>query len=203
MTKKQKSSPSVPVDPFAAAFCKLLKVNRGEIEIQLDEKGHQALVLFNGEHYKVATWDALQDEMEQQITDIDAAQHINLNVWIDVTKNTVTIGRFLPALLNKIRSVEEANLVNIALSLNSYSEDQYATFWKVLASIDKEGTVFGNAILSAREVYDGDGLLEDLTETMIMFGKDTYVLLQDGIFETVYHISGGTGYTFYIFSTAY
>jgi len=201
MTKKQKSVLGVPVGAFEAAFCKLLKVSPTEIEIQMDDNGQTALVLFQDERYKVATWEAFRDEIQLQLTDRIATQSINLKIWTDVTSNTVTINRFLPVLLNKIGSAEEANILNIALSLNSFSKDQYDTFWKVLANIDKDGNVFSNAVISVREVYNGDGLLDDLTETMIMNGKDAYAPFKDGIFETVYLQLNKADFTFYIYSS--
>jgi len=201
MTKKQKSVLDVPIGAFEAAFCKLLKVSPTEIEIVPDKKGQQALVEFKGLRYKVSTKEAFRDEIQLQLTEHIAAQSINLKIWIEVTRNTISINRVLPAVLNKIGSVEEANLLNLALSLNSYSLDQYATFWKVLANIDKDGTVFAYAILSAREVYDGEGLLEDLTEAMIMNGKDAYAPFKDGVFETVYLELNKADFIFYIYSS--
>ena len=74
MNNKKKSAPAVSIDIFAAAFCKLLKVSTGEIEIVMDKKGQEALVVFKDQRYKVSTKEAFRSEIELQLTDIDAAQ---------------------------------------------------------------------------------------------------------------------------------
>lgn len=144
----------------------------------------EALAIYKKEEYIITTKDAIQHTIDHQLNDIDAALHINIHTWIRATKNTILIERFLPTLVDKLNA-DEADILHLALIINSYTIDKYETFWKALVKIDKRGELLGKAIVSAREVYSGFGLLDDLTELTIMNGINDLNMLQDGIFETI------------------
>ncbi|MDB5136876.1 MAG: hypothetical protein JWP37_3479 [Mucilaginibacter sp.] len=201
MTQNKKRVQAAPIDTFATAFIKLMKCTREEMDIKMITKNQQAFVLYKERGYQIATREALSDEIEDQLTHNDAAQHINIYIWIQVTKYTVSISRFLPTLVRKLKNEEQAQLLYLALGINSFSKDKYECFWITLANIDNEGTLLGNAIVSAREIYDGDDLLNNMTETMIENGLDEYNMIVGGIFESVYlKQKNGAGNTFYIYS---
>ena len=203
MTQNNKMANTATINTFAEAFIKLMKCTRNEIKAETLIKGEEALIHYNNQTFKVSSREALSSHINFQLSDEEAARTFDVSIWIEATKNTATIGRFLSKVALRLETAGQARLLNLALSINSFSEDQYETFWYTLANIDDTGDLISNAMISAREVYNGDGLLEDLTDLMILDGKNQYNMIPDGIFETVcLSYENGDGFTFFIYSIA-
>jgi hypothetical protein len=200
MNNEQKTSHITPESTFIKAACKFFKCKPDKANIRMINDGQEALVVYMNEQYIVTTKNAIQDYIDFQLTDIGAALHLNIHTWIRATENTVSIERFLPQLIDKLEG-DEAHLLHLALSFNSYTIDKYKTFWNALIAIDKRGKLLGKAIVTTREVYSGHGLLEDLTELTILNGINDLNMLQDGIFETI-HIDDDQMPEFFIYSVS-
>jgi|GEM_PF-2110367 len=192
---------TIPLSVFADAAVTFFKCKPEDIGIEMMTENHEALVQFKNASYKISTREKLRDDIEDMLTHADRAQSINLSIWIQVTRNTMTIGRFLPNVVRNLEDIQQARILRLALVLNAHSEDQYETFWRTLNSIDRTGVMLANAIVSAREAYPGDGLLEDITDMMILNGITVYNVFEGGIFQELYADDDqNTHPEFYIYS---
>lgn len=192
---------TIPMSIFVQAACKLFKCKPDAIDIRMIEENQLANVQYKGDLYYVSTFEGLRENVDEMLHDPGYALHIDLSIWITATENTVELGRFLPNLIDKLESVDQAQILQLALTFNSFSTEKDATFWNILAKLDKEGTLLGNAIISTAEIYNGEGLIDDITELMIMEGDRVYNMIEGGIFEQVSLSGKYAGYPgFYIYS---
>jgi hypothetical protein len=200
--QKNQNPQIIPMAAFTQAALQHFKCKPEDIEIRMIGDNKEAIVLYQEQAYKISTRETLREDVEDMLTHTDHAQSVNLSLWIKATVNTVEIGRVLPKLVRKLEDVQQARILRLALTINSYSEDKYETFWRTLERLDHTGMSLSNAIVSAREVYDGIGLLDDMVGLMIINGINEYNTIQGGIFETVFLDDNVQGYPeFYIYST--
>jgi hypothetical protein len=180
-----------------------LKCKPEDIVIRMITPGIEAFAVCNGEPYRISTWDAIRADVADMLTHAGHAQSIDLNTWISATENTIDLSRCLPSLVNKIEGEGQIQLLHIVLSISSLAKDKYRAFWQTLATIDTCGYLLGPAIVSVTEQYNGDTLIDDITQRMITDGKRLLNLIQGGIFETVY-LDDRPGYpAFYIYTADY
>lgn len=69
MTKNNKKAPTVPIDTFADAFCKLMKCEAQDFKIQVGSDCRNALVHYNGKVYAVNTMDGLHEELRSMFSE--------------------------------------------------------------------------------------------------------------------------------------
>jgi len=178
--------PIIPINLFTEAALAYFKCHPKEVEISMISEKKEAFVIHNGEGYKISTRGVLREEIAIQLSDKQAALDINLNCWIQATKNTVKINRFLSSLIRTIEGTEQAEKLHIAVGLGSYTDDIEVAFWEILSRIDKDGDLLGTAMAIVAEVYNGPGLIDDLTEIQIIYGSQVYNKIVGGIFEAIY-----------------
>ncbi|MDF2432855.1 MAG: hypothetical protein JWP44_2486 [Mucilaginibacter sp.] len=171
---------------FNEAALTYFKCQPEDIEIRIITDDKEAVVVHNAGEYKITTREALYEEVEIQLTDKRTALDIDLGCWIQATKNTVKMNHILGILVRTIQDAEEAKKLLIAVGLGSYSDDTEVAFWEILSRIDPDGELLGNAMIIVAHVYNGPGLIEDITELQIMHGQRVYNKFVDGIFETIY-----------------
>lgn len=171
---------------FTEAALTYFKCQPDDIEIRMITENKEAFVVHDGQGYKISTREVLREDIAFQLTDKNAAHHINFGCWVEATRNTVEMNKILGKLVRTIKNTEHAKMLLIAVGLGSYAENMEATFWEILSRIDKEGELLGNAIVITAQVYNGPRLLNDLEELQILNGKTVYNQVVDGIFETVY-----------------
>lgn len=192
---------AIPISVFTEAALTYFKCQPEDIEIRMIDENKEAFVIYNDNGYKISTREILREDVEFQLTDKDAAHHIDFWCWIEVTRNTVTMNRILGPLVKTIQDSEQAKKLLIAVGLGSYTDDTEVAFWEILARIDKEGDLLGNAMVITAQVYDGPGFIDDLTDLQIMYGHRVYNIFEDGIFETIYLEDDNDDYPeFYIYS---
>jgi len=190
-----------PMSVFKEAAQTYFKCQSDDFEIRMITANKEAFVVHNGQGYKISTRAILREDIEFQLTDKNAVHHINLQCWIEATRNTVKMNRILGPLVRTIHDVEQAKKLLIAVGLGSYTDDTEVSFWEILARIDKEGELLGNAMVIVAQVYSGPGLINDLTELQIINGDHVYNGAVGGIFETVYVDDDKRGtFEFYIYS---
>lgn len=195
------TTPIIPMSIFAQAACQFFKCKPDAIAIRMIVEDQLAIVLHKEKVYHVTTRDGLHENVWEMLHDPGYALHIDLSIWMTAIKNTVEICRFLPNLINKIEDVEQAQILQLALSFNSFCAENDDIFWITLYNLDYKGTLLGNAMISTAEIYNGEGLIDDITELMIMDGHRVYNNLVGGIFEQVSLGSKYPGYPgFYIYS---
>jgi len=199
--KTNNKQQTIPMSVFAEAAIIHFNCQTDDIEIRMIDENKEAFVIYDGNGYKISTREILREDIEFQLTDKDAVHHIDFWCWIEVTRNTVKMNRILGPLVRTIRDVEQAKKLLIAVGLGSYTDDTEVAFWEILARIDKEGELLGNAIVTVAKVYDGTGLIDDLTDLQIMYGHRVYNIFESGVFETVYLGDDKNEYPeFYIYS---
>ena len=184
--KAKNKTRATAISIFKEAAITYFKCQPEDIEIRMITDNKEAFVVHNGLEYKITTRDALYEEVEIQLTDKRAALDIDFGCWVQATKNTVKMNRFLGTLVRTIKDTEEAKMLLLAVGLGSYSDDTEVAFWEVLRRIDKDGELLGNAMVIVAQVYNGPGLIEDIAEIQIMHGQRVYNKFVGGIFETIY-----------------
>jgi hypothetical protein len=162
----------------------------------------EAFIDYNDQGYKISTREKLLEDVELQLTDKNAAHQIDFWCWIEATKHTVKMNRILVPLVKVIQDIEQAKMLHIAVGLGSYTNDAEVSFWEILSRIDKDGNLLGTAMVITAQVYNGPGLIDDLTDLQIMYGNRVYNIFEGGIFETVYLADDKNEYPeFYLYST--
>lgn len=203
MNKQDNSIQTNSENVFAQVIMDHFKCKLEDIDFQIIETDQQAYMEYNGEGYKIRTWESLRQGIVDIITDPGEASCIDLSIWLTATRDTVSIERILPNLIRKIKGQEDAQLLHLALGISSFTHDPYQSFWTTLERIDKESLLMGNAIVSVCEACDGSAFIDDLTELMILDGGRVYNMVEGGIFETIYHEGkNGETRTFYLYSAA-
>jgi hypothetical protein len=184
--KTNKKTQTIPMSVFKEAALTHFKCQPDDIEIRMITENKEAFIVHKSFGYKISTREILREDIEFQLTDKNAVHHINFSRWIEATKNTVKMNRILGPLVRTIQNIEQAKMLLIAVGLGSYTDGAEIAFWEILARIDKEGELLGKAMVITAQVYNGPGLISDLTELQIMHGSKVYNGAIDGIFETIY-----------------
>jgi hypothetical protein len=195
---------SIPMSIFTEAALTHFKCRPGDIGVRMITENKEAFVVYKGEGYKISTREILRENIADQLTDKYAVHDIDFGCWIQAIKNTVIVKRMLGGLIRTVEDTEQAEKLLIAAALGAYTDNADVAFWEILARIDPAGDVLGNAIVSTAQVYNGPGLVDDITELHIMHGGQVYNRMVDGIFETVYVDDDQRGtFEFYIYSADY
>jgi hypothetical protein len=172
-----------------------------DIEIRMIAENKEAFIDYNDQGYKISTREKLLEDVEHQLNDKDAAHQIDFWCWIEATKHTVKMNRILLPLVRAIQDIEQAKMLHIAVGLGSYTNDAEVSFWEILSRIDKDGDLLGTAMVITAQVYNGPGLIDDLTDLQIMYGSRVYNPFERGLFETVYAADQHRDFKFYLYST--
>ena len=143
-------------ESFAKAFITLKKCKPEEIDITIIDDNEAVFVIYDNRGYNVVTENWLYNDVMRMLTDEQAAMYLNGGIWADITSPTMTISQFLPALAKTLKNAEQARLLNLALSINSFAEDGDRTFWHTLERID-DGCLLGNAIVTAAASTNNSG----------------------------------------------
>jgi hypothetical protein len=191
---------TIPMSVFKEAALTYFKCEPFDIEIRMIAENKEAFVEYKGQGYKISTHEKLIEDVELQLTDKDTAQQIDFWCWIETTKHKVKMDRILVPLVRAIQDTEQAKMLLIAVGLAAYTDNMEVAFWEILSRTDKDGDVLGSAMVLAAQVYNGLGLIDDLTDLQIMAGNRVYNLIEGGIFETVYANYNCRDFEFYIYS---
>lgn len=181
-----KKTITISESKFAEAALTHFNCKIEDIEIRMITANKEAFVIYQDCGYKISTRDALQEYTEFQLTNTQAALLIDFECWIEATQYLIDIKKIMNNLIQKLENAEEVNMLLTALSLSSYAEYDTEAFWRTLRLIDENGEVLGKAMVSAAEEYDGEALIDELTELQILYGKEVYNMHKNGIFETIY-----------------
>jgi len=191
----------IPEAIFAEAFCTHFKCKPKDIEIRVIDDNKEAFVIYQDCGYKVSTEEVFRQDIEFAITDKSAANHIHFGCWIQTIKNTVEVKRVIGQLITSIDNIEQAQMILVAIQLGSHTEDPDLGFWQVLSRVDKTGDLVASAIVATAEIYNGEALIDDLTQLHIDNGISVYNQCEGGIFESVYLGDDNHRHpTFYIYS---
>ncbi|MDB5008507.1 MAG: hypothetical protein JWP45_2900 [Mucilaginibacter sp.] len=192
---------TIPMSIFTEAALTYFKCQAEYIEIRMIAENKEAFMVYNEQGYKISTREKLLEDVELQLTDKDAAHQIDFWCWIEATKHTVKMNRILVPLVRAIQDIEQAKMLLIALGIEAYTDDDEVVFWEILSRIDKDGDLLGTAMVITAQVYNGLGLIDDLTDLQIMYGSRVYNPFERGIFETVYAADQHRDFEFYLYST--
>jgi hypothetical protein len=194
----------IPEAIFAKAFCTHFKCKPKDIEIRMIDDNKEAFVIYQDCGYKISTEEVFRQDIEFALTDKSAANHIHMGCWIQAIKNTVEIKKVLHLLVKDIHNMEQAQILQATIQLGALTKDPDVGFWQVLSRMDKTGELVGSAIVATAQVYNGQGLRDDLIQLHIDNGKLVYNQIVGGKFETVYLEDSETEYPiFYIYSVDY
>jgi hypothetical protein len=193
----------IPISVFKKAAINHFKCKPEDIETRIITENKEAFVEYAGMGYKISTYEALREDIAIQLTDKHAVHDIDLGCWINSTKHTIRINRILGDLIRTVENTEQAKKLLIAVGLGAYTEDADVAFWEILARIDAGGDVLGNAIITAAQVYNGPGLIDDIVGIQIMHGLNVYNKIVGGVFETVYVDAQPGTFEFYLYSAEY
>jgi len=204
MKKIKKTPQTVPIDTFAEAFLKLMKCTREQIHIEMLVENHSAFVVYKEEPFKINTHEYLLESVKSMLTDIHEAQRINPSIWAEVSLGVLSNPLFYINLIDAIEDNDQAILLQLVISISSILKDNDDLFWLALEradKLDKNGTLYGSAIVAAASLYDIDSLADDLFEAQIVNGEVVYNHFEGGIFKEVnLPVNGNEDYTFYIYS---
>jgi hypothetical protein len=201
MKTNEKEQQIIPEKYFAEAFCALLKCKSGEFAIKMIAENLSAQIEYQGNIYQVDTYQWLYDDVLDMITNTDHAQHINISIWLQVSEDALSCQDFYFNLVKTLEDPEEATLLNLALSISSFTPDRKETFWYTLWRLDRIGSLFGRAIVAAAKTFNLNVLADEILDLMIANGNTEYNAFVEGVFGSVQvPINSDDELTFYIYS---
>jgi len=138
------------------------------------------------------------------ITDPMFATYINVHIWLQATKEgTLNTSDFYVNVADMLDNIEQATVLNLALSMSSYAKERERVFWLTLFSLDKSGEVYGKAIVASANTFDKEMLADEILEYRLENGINEYNQVVDGIFESIsVPINEDEGIDCYIYTIA-
>jgi hypothetical protein len=138
------------------------------------------------------------------ITDPMFATYINVHIWLQATQEgTLNTSDFYVNVADMLDNIEQATVLNLALSMSSYAKERERVFWLTLFSLDKSGEVYGKAIVASANTFDKEMLADEILEYRLENGINEYNQVVDGIFESIsVPINEDEGIDCYIYTIA-
>jgi len=72
----------IPIDVFAKAALKLFKCKPEDIDTSMIFENKEAIVLYQGDTYRISTREALRETVREMLNDRDFAHHIAFSCWL-------------------------------------------------------------------------------------------------------------------------
>lgn len=204
MKKIKEPTLKITNDLLTAAFVKLNECSLDELILNPIEDGQALKIYYQEQAYMVTSYDWLYQGVMDMITDSTSAQHLNVYIWLKATYGgCLNTSDFYVNIVDMLEHMDQATVLNMALSISSHAKDKEKVFWLTLLSLDRTGEVFGKAIVASARTFHIERLAEEILDWRLSCGIDEYNQIEGGIFESVtLPVADDEDIDFYIFTVA-
>ncbi len=181
---KKIKAPKPHFKKYQKAFKKFAKCKEDDFEIMEHSLYKGIFIKDHNSVYRVASYKETYDKIKEALIEPGLAINIPLYEWIDVAEDVHLKTEFIDKLIPKLGKREQIQDLCMALTISTHTE-RFKDFWVTIYDTLDSLELYGEAIVTACQVYNLEDMCDELLSYLIANGREYFNQLQGGVFEEV------------------